>query len=125
MQAVDVMKTDVEATYYPTEIKDVTELKRISFWPIYRTDSVVRRSEPLQATTTESMKAIYLNSKLASNLKVTTDIVMQVQQGEFTIDLPVIIDDKLADDCVQIYAATQISQQLGAAFGNISIRRAN
>ena len=44
-----------------------SSLTRISEWPIYRTDSLVRRAEPLQHLPTQKQAAAYMNSKTAKN----------------------------------------------------------
>ncbi len=123
-QAVDVMNVDVADKYQPTQLAATDKLQRLGFRPLYRVDNVVRRSAPLQAADTTNFAAVYINTQLAQQLNLSEKDVVEVQQGEATVDMSVVIDERIADQCVQVFAANEHSTQLGANYGEIEIRRA-
>ncbi|MEK7989627.1 MAG: NADH-quinone oxidoreductase subunit NuoG [Thiotrichaceae bacterium] len=82
------------------------DIQLIAETPMYAVDSLVRRSSALQ-NTTDSKRAgnIYLNSSLAQQKGLKADKQAKVSQNGTTITLPVMIDERIPDNCVLLYSA--------------------
>ncbi len=100
-------------------------LERITEWPIYRIDALVRRSIPLQQSAASILPGIYLNNAFAQQLNLTDGSKTTVKQGDGEANLAVIIDDKIPDNCVFIPAGFSETAKLGASFGIIEIGSAH
>lgn len=101
-----------------------TELTRVSYWPMYRSDNVVRHSAPLQEMfVLQTHDGISVSPQLAAKLQLQTGDNVQVVQDGVTVAVTIKIDPKVADGTVYMAAASDISAQLGDAFGNIQIKK--
>lgn len=98
------------------------KLSRISQWPMYRTDSMVRRSKPLQDTLMPTIVAVHINSKLAERLNLRDTELVVLQQLDKKITLPVKIDDAVALDTVSVMSGLAETAGFGCAFGEIELR---
>ena len=96
---------------------------RISHWPLYRGDNIVRRSEPLQATRETQQFALRVNSHTAAALELVAGEHVVVAQDGIELELPLILDEHVADDCIFIAAGIVGSEKLGVSFGEITIRK--
>lgn len=96
-------------------------ITRITEWPLYSVDSLVRRSSALQQAASNEATAVYLNEKLAQQLQVQEGVLVVVKQGEARVQLPVIINANIADHCVWIPAGREATAKLGPAFGAVEI----
>ena len=67
-------------------------MTRISEWPIYRIDSLVRRSLALQTSATDDKVAAFMNAALARELKLSADQLVRLRQGEGQALLTLLID---------------------------------
>lgn len=105
----------------PLMQKNITAVERISEWPLYRTDNLVRRALPLQKSAANILPAIYLNSNLANKLNVIAKSRLTVKQDDHTAILSAVIDEKIPDDCVFIPAGYPETAKLGESFGVIEI----
>lgn len=115
---------DVElATFIPAEFPQVSGLQRIGVWPLYRTDSIVRRSQPLQATLQTNAFGVRINQQTADKLQVREGERVTVQQDNASVELPIIIDSRGVNDCVYIAAGVVGSELLGSVSGSISISK--
>lgn len=105
------------------EIKVLNEqaITRITEWPIYSIDNVVRRASALQQSGTHEPTGVYLNAKLAARLQLQEDTLVTVVQGGAQAQLPVIFSSRIPDECVWIPAGRPETTTLGAAFGEIEI----
>ena len=99
-------------------------LMRVGHLPLYAVDSLVRRSEPLQATRDTIMAAAYINSKTASQEGLSANQNVRVVQDQHSTNLPVVIDEGVPDQCVFIPAGVKDSQSLGDAYGSVKIEQA-
>lgn len=88
-----------------------TKLSRLAPWPMVRVDNLVRRSEPLQETLSNHMIAIGLNRKTASQLGLKAGEQVTAIQGESRITLPLMIEDRLANNTV--FLASGLAQTAG------------
>jgi NADH-quinone oxidoreductase subunit G len=105
-------------------VSTVNGLQRVSDVPIYTTDSVVRRSAPLQATTDAATPKVWLHSEELSKLGVQAGSAVKVSQGQGSSSLIVAVDDKLPKGVVRVATGHSATAALGAMFGTISVERA-
>lgn len=96
-------------------------LQRITEWPLYRTDPIVRRGNALQATMLDTKPFIRINSKLASLYKLEEGQLAAVKQDAYKVNLPVVIDERLPDNCVAVPGGFAETALLGASFDAIEI----
>ncbi|MBL1141060.1 MAG: NADH-quinone oxidoreductase subunit G [Proteobacteria bacterium] len=98
-------------------------LQRITETPMNMIDSISRRADSLQKTSDVSDGAIHINSALAEKNKLANDDSAKVEQDDNSVTLKVIIDERVADDCVLIQSAHPEQINLGASFGEIRIAK--
>ena len=101
-----------------------TGLERVADVPIYRTDAMVRRSEPLQAAPASKKPAAAMNGRTLTSLGLTAGVKVRVSSGQGAVELETVQDDAVADRAVRISAAFENTAALGGAFGQISVERA-
>ncbi|MBO1018225.1 NADH-quinone oxidoreductase subunit G [Achromobacter sp. SD115] len=101
-----------------------TGLERVADVPIYRTDAMVRRSEPLQAAPASKKPAAAMNGRTLTSLGLTAGVKVRVSGGQGAVELETVQDDAVADRAVRISAAFENTAALGGAFGQISVERA-
>ncbi|MGW9066333.1 NADH-quinone oxidoreductase subunit NuoG [Achromobacter animicus] len=99
-------------------------LERVADVPIYRTDAMVRRSEPLQAAPASKKPAAAMNGRTLTSLGLTAGVKVRVSAGQGAVELETVQDDAVADRAVRISAAFETTAALGGAFGQISVERA-
>ncbi len=99
-------------------------LHRIGEVPIYATDPLVRRSRPLQETMDAKAAAVYINGSVAASLGVTGGDRVKVTQGTGSVELPVVIDEQVANGCAVIPGAMPETVNLGALHGPVEIEKA-
>ena len=102
----------------------VSGLERVADVPIYRTDAMVRRSEPLQAAPASKKPAAAMNGRTLTSLGLTAGVKVRVSSGQGAIELETVQDDAVADRALRISAAFENTAALGGAFGQISVERA-
>ncbi|CAB3812981.1 NADH-quinone oxidoreductase subunit NuoG [Achromobacter denitrificans] len=99
-------------------------LERVADVPIYRSDAMVRRSEPLQAAPASKKPAAAMNGRTLTSLGLTAGVKVRVTGGQGAVELETVQDDAVADRAVRISAAFENTAALGGAFGQISVERA-
>ncbi|MEZ5671829.1 MAG: NADH-quinone oxidoreductase subunit NuoG [Thiotrichaceae bacterium] len=100
----------------------VNGLQRITELPIYATDAIVRRASALQFTRdATTAKGVHLNSKVAAQVGTNEQATLQVRQNTAKISLPVVIDERVPDGCVLIYAGQAENVALGAWHGWVEL----
>ncbi|MDF2529319.1 MAG: NADH-quinone oxidoreductase, chain [Gammaproteobacteria bacterium] len=102
------------------------QLSRVGSHAIYATDGLVRRAKSLQETELmQNQAALRINSATAKQFNIEAGGKARVQQSHGqALTLPVVIDDKVADNCVFIPTGLPETALLGEAFGSINIMRA-
>jgi NADH-quinone oxidoreductase subunit G len=90
---------------------------------MYRTDSVVRRSEALQISAGGVKACVRIHPETAQRLNLSS--VATVSQGEIEITLSLEIDDRVAKDVVWVPNALPETADLGSSFGKITIKQVN
>jgi NADH-quinone oxidoreductase subunit G len=116
-----------QAAFIPVEPDGISErddaqLELISDVAMYRTDSLLRRSEALQQTP-ENQQALLarIHPQTAEKFDVADTSQIQINQGECAVTVTIQVDENIAPDCLYLPTATQISSQLGAAFGAVTL----
>ncbi len=111
------------AVHWPAA-QHAAELTRISEWPIYRVDNLVRRAAPLQATGLGRKAGAYVHPDLAQRLTLQHEQVVTVQQdGGAAVTLTLYLDARVPLGSVLIPAGFAQTANLGAAVGRIDILR--
>ena len=104
--------------------KSVQGLERLADVPIYRSDAIVRRSEPLQAAPASRGPAARMNGNTLVQLGLTAGVRVRVSTAGGSVELETVQDDAVADRAVRIAAAWEQTAALGGSFGEISVERA-
>ncbi len=98
-------------------------LQRVSDVPIYTTDSVVRRSSPLQATADAAEPKTWMNSAELSKLGLKSGDLVKVSQNGGCVTLTADVDDGLPAGVLRVAAGHPSTSALGEMFGVISVER--
>jgi NADH-quinone oxidoreductase subunit G len=101
-----------------------SQLERIADVPIYSSDAIVRRSQPLQETADAKRPKAWISAALAQKLGVAAGAQVKFAQGQGSVSLAVGIDKGLPDNVVRVAAAHGSTKNLGAMFGAISVEKA-
>ena len=104
--------------------KRLAGLERLADVPIYRSDAIVRRSEPLQAAPASRAPGARMNGQTLAQLGLTAGVKVRVSTAAGAVELETVQDDAVADRAVRIAAAWEQTAALGGAFGEISVERA-
>jgi NADH-quinone oxidoreductase subunit G len=99
-------------------------LERLADVPIYRTDAMVRRSGPLQATPASAVPAARMNGATLASLGLTAGEQVRVKSATGSAVLQAVQDNAVADRAVRVATAFDQTAPLGGAFGEISVERA-
>ena len=99
-------------------------LERVTDVPIYFTDAIARRAEPLQRTADANAALVSLPRALAAELGVNAGDRVQVTQGSGTAILVADIDARLPVNAVRVAAGHPLTATLGAMFGPIAVQKA-
>jgi NADH-quinone oxidoreductase subunit G len=99
-------------------------LERVTDVPIYFTDAIVRRSEPLQRTADANAPLVTLPLLLAEKLGVKAGDKVKVTQGSGSAVLAAAIDKSLPASVVRVAAGHPAVATLGSMFGTINVEKA-
>jgi NADH-quinone oxidoreductase subunit G len=99
-------------------------LERVADMPIYRSDAIVRRSEPLQQAPASRPPAARMNGHTLASLGLTAGIKVRVRSAAGSVELETVQDETVADRAVRVSAGFEQTAALGGAFGEISVERA-
>ena len=99
-------------------------LQRVTEVPIYRTDAIVRRSQPLQETPASQAPRARMSAATLQGLGLASGDLVRVSSAQGQISLPAELDDTVAAGCVRIAAAFPETLALGAAEGQLNVERA-
>jgi NADH-quinone oxidoreductase subunit G len=99
-------------------------LERVTNVPIYFTDAIARRAEPLQRTADANVALVSLPRVLAAELNVVTGDRVRVTQGTGSATLVASVDARLPANAVRVAAGHPETSMLGAMFGPISVQKA-
>lgn len=107
-----------DCSFAPTD-----KLYRIAQWPMYRSDSLVRRARALQQKISDDIElaSIGISPILAKRLDLQAGMLVTATQGQSRVTLPLIIDARIADNLVAIPAALEVTAGFGDACGEIKL----
>jgi len=111
---------------YPKNLPSLSEgIQCFSYWPMYRSDPLVRRSEPLQKTPLSESPRVMMSSELGASLQLKGGEKVQISQGkEASMVLPVEIRHGLVGKTVAIPGGFLESSHLKESCGVIEIKAA-
>ncbi len=107
----------------PTVSGKSGDLQRISDFPIYAVDGMVRRAAPLQETVDARPAAIHVNSATLDKAGLTGESEARLLQDGKECVLPLVNDDTVADDCVYVACGLTETSGLGAGFGPVQLAK--
>lgn len=97
-------------------------IELISDVAMYRTDSLLRRSDALQQTPENQQTMLArMHPETAEKLDLTDAGQVQISQGDYAVDVDFVLDANIAPDCIYLPAATTLSSRLSAAFGRVTV----
>ncbi|MBI3141170.1 MAG: NADH-quinone oxidoreductase subunit G [Rhodocyclales bacterium] len=99
-------------------------LQRVADVPIYFADPLVRRAESLQKSRDAAAPAARMNAATLQKLGLAAGAKARVRQGNGAVELDVVLDNGLPDNCVRVAAGHPLTAGLGALHGAISVERA-
>ena len=119
------VKADNTAQWQITAIEPPDgAMQRITDVPMNAIDSITRRAPSLQMTQDTSDGAVHINPAMAATLSILDGQTVRIRQGEATAAMPVIIDERIPDQCALIHAAQPLHACLGPSFGALQIEKA-
>jgi NADH-quinone oxidoreductase subunit G len=125
-QLIEAMPADTAVKYtLPTVNENQPQLTRLAPWPMYRIDNIVRRSQPLQAMVAEDIGNIAINSATAAKLNLQSSKHVVAIQNNSRVTLPLVIDERLADDTVLLSSGLEQTLGFGQAEAKIVLERAS
>ncbi|WP_332876842.1 NADH-quinone oxidoreductase subunit NuoG [Massilia sp. S19_KUP03_FR1] len=113
-----------KATLQAAAYGNAGALERVTDVPIYFTDAIARRSEPLQRTADANIALVTLPRALAAELNVVAGDRVQVTQGTGSAILVADIDARLPVNAIRVAAGHPLTATLGAMFGPIAVQKA-
>ncbi len=110
---------NVPAFYAPSS----ETLLRAGETPIYATDPIVRRSQPLQKSMDGKQAFAIMSQTQAATLSVADGDQVSVQQNGSAVSLPAKVDNSIPDGCVWVPTGLPETQALGELFGTIKVSK--
>src|SRR5690554_3001887 len=99
-------------------------LERVSDVPIYRTDPIVRRSQPLQETIASQSPRVRMSAATLQGLGIASGDLVRITSSQRQASLPAELGGTVAAGCGRIAAAFPETLALGAAEGQLNVERA-
>ncbi|MGM0593629.1 MAG: NADH-quinone oxidoreductase subunit NuoG [Pseudomonadota bacterium] len=100
-------------------------LQRVADVAIYGVDPLVRRAEPLQATTDARVAtALRANSATLKGLGLDSGMPVTATQDGGEVVVEVVADERLPDDAIYLPAGTAAAAGLGGSFSPIQLAKA-
>jgi NADH-quinone oxidoreductase subunit G len=96
-------------------------LMRITEWPMYRVDAMLRRALPLQQAASHRPVGLRIKQDLAQKLGLSEGQSATVRQDQGQANLTVIIDERVPEGCAIIAGGFLETSQLAESFGAITI----
>lgn len=97
------------------------QLYRVSYWPIYNVDSIVKRSKPLQESFLAMEECAFMNEETLHNNNLNIDSVVRFKQNEDIFELKVKVNNSLSSKCIFIPVGFLESKVKGSLYGNLTI----
>ena len=96
-------------------------LERVADVPIYRSDAMVRRAEPLQQTAASQAPQARMCAATLASLGVESGGTVRVRSPQGEITVTALLDNAVAQGAVRLSAAFAETLPLGGAFGQLSV----
>ncbi|NLJ61963.1 MAG: NADH-quinone oxidoreductase subunit G, partial [Alcaligenaceae bacterium] len=107
----------------PALLPEANTIERVTDVPIYRTDAMVRRSEPLQQTPASALPTARIHAQTLEQLQLVDGDQVRVRSAQGEITLVAQLDNTVAVNSVRIAAAFAETAALGSAFGQLTVER--
>jgi NADH-quinone oxidoreductase subunit G len=108
--------------YIPESLTVSDGLMAVSEVAAYQCDSIVRRSHALMATPeNKRSQSMRMNSREVGARGLIGAESATVQLADYSLTLPLVIDDRMADNCVYLPLATIEVGHFGPAFSEVTI----
>ena len=104
--------------------RDDTSLLRAGETPIYATDPVVRRSQPLQKSMDGKQAFASMAVSELSKLSLADGDTIALKQNGRSVTLTARADDAIPEGCVWVPSGLAETSELGATFGPIEVSKA-
>ncbi|MEW5790195.1 MAG: NADH-quinone oxidoreductase subunit NuoG [Pseudomonadota bacterium] len=95
-------------------------LWRLGSWPIYRTDALVRRSEPLRLAQGRAQAAMHPEQARQLGLESVEEVVL-CHNGQ-PVSLPLVLDAGVPLGCVAVPAGYEETVALGPLYGAVQVQ---
>jgi NADH-quinone oxidoreductase subunit G len=106
----------------PAELNIESSLMLISEVPSYRSDALVRHSEALQKTAAVQLaQSARINTPEAEKRGLKNGDMITITQALYRCEVPLVVDDGIADDCIYLAAATEAMARLGMMYGRVDV----
>ena len=102
----------------------VQGLQRVTDVPIYRTDALVRRSAPLQATQASRAPVARMSAATLQQLGLAAGQQVRVKSAQGAVQLAAELDDGLPAGTVRVSAGFDMTSALGSASAILHVERA-
>ena len=100
---------------------EITGVERVGVLPIYAVDSLVRRSQALQATNDMADASVIMSSTLAKKQGLEQGGMATVSQNGNVVKLSVVVDDGVAENSALVVAAIKETRSLTDSYGCLEI----
>ncbi len=98
-------------------------LERVAETPIYRSDALVRRAQPLQEHQNSAPPQAYASAATWRALAIEAGAQVRVSSAHGVVELTAAIDDAVAADTLRIAGAFEQTAALGMGSGAVSVER--
>ena len=98
-------------------------LLRAGETPMYATDPIVRRSQPLQKSMDGRQAFASMSQTQATSLSLTDGEQVSVRQNGSAVSLPAKVDNSVPEGCVWVPSGLPETQALGDLFGTIEVSK--
>ncbi len=89
--------------------------------PIYRTDPLVRRSQPLQKSTDGKQAFMSMNASVLASIGASEGDAVTIDQGGARAVLPAKLDEAIPDGTVWVPMGLYETRTLGTVFGEVTV----
>ena len=98
-------------------------LERVAELPIFRTDAIVRRSAPLQATPASRAPRVAMSAATLEKLGLQSGAQVRVRAGDAQIEIAAVQDNLVADGVLRLAAGFAATAILGAGTDQFVVER--
>lgn len=120
---VNLLNNKLKIPEIELDIYRENAMHRIGEVPIYQADPIVRRAHSLQLTKDATSVFAWLPSELMEKLDISNGEKVNLKQGDETIQLEAVCDEKLPANCVRVACAHPKTFALGEMFGGITVEK--